>query len=99
MWLYTTTKACQKQVFTTSGNQSLQDRHYLTEALYGVLRIKDKKYSSVTQVPKLTSFFFETFLFILDYILRPRSVLPPGPVKDLYPVYMGIHLHSVFNIL
>ena len=44
-------------------------------------------------------FFFETFLFILDYILRPRSVLPPGPVKDLYSVYMGIPLHSVFNIL
>ena len=45
------------------------------------------------------TFFFETFLFILDYNLRPRSVLPPGPVKDLYSVYMGIPLHSVFNIL
>ena len=44
-------------------------------------------------------FVFETFLFILDYILRPRSVLPPGPVKDLYSVYMGIHLHSIINIL
>ena len=44
-------------------------------------------------------FFFETFLFILDYNLRPRSVLPPGPVKNLYSVYMGIPLHSVFNIL
>ena len=46
-----------------------------------------------------TFFFFETFLFILDYNLRPRSVLPPGPVKNLYSVYMGIPLHSVFNIL
>ena len=43
--------------------------------------------------------YFFIFLFILDYILRPRSVLPPGPVKDLYSVYMGIPLHSVFNIL
>ena len=40
-------------------------------------------------------FCFETFLFILDYILRPRSVLPPDPVKDLCSAYIGIHLLPV----
>ena len=39
--------------------------------------------------------FFETFLFILDYILRPRSVLPPDRVKDLCSAYIGIHLQSI----
>ena len=40
-------------------------------------------------------FFVETFLFILDYILRPRSVLPPVPVEDLCSACIGIRLQSI----
>ena len=61
---------------------------------------KDHLCRRLSVTPFSSFFFFETFLFILDYNLRPRSVLPPGPVKkNLYSVYMGIPLHSVFNIL
>ena len=62
----------------------------------------DRKYDSpkrgvkgIREVRWLFFFFFETFLFILDYILRPRSVLPPVPVEDLCSAYIGICLQSV----
>ena len=40
-------------------------------------------------------FFFETFLFILDYILRPRSVLPPVPVEDLCSACIDIKVFYI----
>ena len=61
---------------------------------FSILAICDRS-GRVNQRPFFSFFFFETILFILDYILRPRSVLPPFPVEDLCSACISIKIFYI----